>query len=481
MLRKCLLLSLMALVMLCVACDLESETQASTFTLSFDLNGAPGPAPEPKSLKSGERTHLPGASLLNPRGDEFGGWRTERGYGPLHAVGSEFFMPNRNTTLYAFWNDSTTYYTVSYDANGATSGAAPASQQIRSGSSVMLPSGTGLSRSGFTFSGWNTNASGTGTNYSIGTSLTPGGNIILYARWNNGGGGQTGPNDDDNTTAVSGTTVEGLIYSGTTTINITGYNGPGGNVTIPASIEGRPVTSIGNSVFQRKQLTGISIPNSVTSIGNYAFSNNQLTSVTIPNSVTSIGNYAFSSNQLTSVTIGSSVTSIGNVAFYNNQLASITIPNSVTSIGERAFSANRLSAVAIGNSVTSIGNEAFSSNRLTSVTIPNSVTSIGNEAFRTNQLTSVVIGNSVASIGSLAFSNNQMTSVTIPNSVTSIAFSAFRENPMTSITIGAGVTLSSVNILPSFVDGFDAVYINGGRLAGTYTRPNTTSITWAKQ
>jgi hypothetical protein len=57
----------------------------------------------------------------------------------------------------------------------------------------------------------------------------------------------------------------------------------------------------------------------------------------------------------------------------------------------------------------------------------------------------------------------------------------FSYNPLTSITIGAGVTLSTGYYYPSFGDGFEAVYNNGGKVAGTYTRPNTDSTTWTRQ
>ena len=51
------------------------------------------------------------------------------------------------------------------------------------------------------------------------------------------------------------------------TITITGYTGPGGNVTIPSTINGMPVTTIGNDTFVVAGLTGIFIPVGVTNIG----------------------------------------------------------------------------------------------------------------------------------------------------------------------------------------------------------------------
>ena len=126
-------------------------------------------------------------------------------------------------------------------------------------------------------------------------------------------------------------------------ITITGHIGTVvGAVTIPDTINGLPVTSIGNDAF-----AGCS----------YYF-----TSVTIPDSVTSIGYAAFADcMSLTNVTIGNSVIGIGDLAFsWLDSLTSVTIPNSVTSLGYGAFAeCIRLTSVTIGDSVTSIGDDAF--------------------------------------------------------------------------------------------------------------------------
>ena len=79
------------------------------------------------------------------------------------------------------------------------------------------------------------------------------------------------------------------------------------------------VLAIAKAAFVNcRDLTSITIPNSVTSIGEFAFEScSSLTSVIIPNSVTSIGEFAFlSCSSLTSVIIPQSVTSIGRCAFY---------------------------------------------------------------------------------------------------------------------------------------------------------------------
>jgi uncharacterized repeat protein (TIGR02543 family) len=74
-------------------------------------------------------------------------------------------------------------YTVTYNANGGN-GAVPAEQTAIKGSDITLPNEGALSRAGYTFGGWNTQADGTGDNYGIGSPYTVNEDITLYANWN---------------------------------------------------------------------------------------------------------------------------------------------------------------------------------------------------------------------------------------------------------------------------------------------------------
>ncbi len=108
-----------------------------------------------------------------------------------------------------------------------------------------------------------------------------------------------------------------FVTNADSTITITGYTGPGGDETIPDTIDGLPVTSIGDWAFYGASITKVVIPDSVTNIGGYAFELcSGLTSVTISKSVTSIGGQAF---------------------YYCTSLTNVMIPDSVTDIGYYVF------------------------------------------------------------------------------------------------------------------------------------------------
>ncbi|MCD7809343.1 MAG: leucine-rich repeat domain-containing protein, partial [Erysipelotrichaceae bacterium] len=101
------------------------------------------------------------------------------------------------------------------------------------------------------------------------------------------------------------------------TIEIYSYIGDETEVTIPSTIDGYIVTSIGDCAFEHSDITSVVISNTVKYIGDGAFAYcKNLTSVTIPDSVTNIGDWAFGNcSSLKSITIPSSVLYIGEDAF----------------------------------------------------------------------------------------------------------------------------------------------------------------------
>ena len=247
------------------------------------------------------------------------------------------------------------------------------------------------------------------------------------------------------------------------TIEITGYSGSAENIVIPAQIDGKSVTRIGNNAFEKSSAKEIVIPDSVTDIGSQAFSGcGKLTGVSIPNSVTMIRDRAFfDCNSLASITIPDSVTDIELQAFCNcTSLKSVTIPASVTYIGDEAFGyysdidgseIKKVDGFKINYVKNTYGHyyatkngfsdeDCLLTNELDDGTLEIS-NYAGNSA--TYEIPGEIDGKKVVRIGDSAFIDcTELTSVTIPDSVTDIRWRAFYNC----------VSLKSVTIPKSVID-----------------------------
>ena len=182
-------------------------------TLSYDLNGAAGTPPTSQTVTH-DTTATVTSSVPTRTGYTFTGWNTlANGTGTSYATGATTSPITTDITLYAIWSADevttttsttsttlpastttvpvtspptpVTYWTVSFDPNGGTSGAVPPSSQIFDTGLYNIPGNSGsLAKSdGSTFLGWNTNAAGTGILYSSGSKMQMTSNVVLYATW----------------------------------------------------------------------------------------------------------------------------------------------------------------------------------------------------------------------------------------------------------------------------------------------------------
>lgn len=107
-------------------------------------------------------------------------WNTAAdGSGTDYADGASFSFGD-NVVLYAIWSDASSTYSITYDLNGG-SGTTPTQGNKSSGQTFTAASGSGFSKSGFTFGGWSCSS----TTYAAGATVTVGSaNITCTAIWN---------------------------------------------------------------------------------------------------------------------------------------------------------------------------------------------------------------------------------------------------------------------------------------------------------
>ena len=103
------------------------------------------------------------------------------------ASGEIIVSATASTRAFYFKSVTVTYtssYSVTYNGNGATSGSAPTDATAYSSGATVTVLGQGtLVKTGYGFSGWNTKADGTGTNYDEDDTFSITTSTTLYAKW----------------------------------------------------------------------------------------------------------------------------------------------------------------------------------------------------------------------------------------------------------------------------------------------------------
>ncbi|MCL2410748.1 MAG: InlB B-repeat-containing protein [Treponema sp.] len=153
------------------------------YTVAFHANGGDGTM-APASFITGRAHTLPNSTFTRA-GYAFASWNTEAdGDGTTFTANqsvTNLALTGETFNLYAQWRET---YTVTFHANGGEGTMAPLT--FLRDTAHNMPFST-FTRTGYTFTSWNTQADGGGTAFTAGQSVTnlaaAGGNFNLYAQW----------------------------------------------------------------------------------------------------------------------------------------------------------------------------------------------------------------------------------------------------------------------------------------------------------
>ncbi len=207
------------------------------------------------------------------------------------------------------------------------------------------------------------------------------------------------------------------------TVLITGYTGESPFVTVPATIDGLPVTAINDCAFMQTSIETIILPEGLTHIYSEAFGGcTKLRSVSLPSTLQSIDPYTFiNCDSLTGIVLPDGLTRIGDQAFWEcDSLASITLPGSLKSLGDYAFSScPSLTSVTLNEGITALGYASFDNcTALTEVILPDSLTDYGSHTF---------------------YGCSALTSITVPANVSEVGYNPFQAcSSLTEVEIAEG-------------------------------------------
>ncbi len=170
---------------------LYAKWTANTYTVTLDNQGATTEGAASVTATYNAAMPSIASNLPKKTGYTFGGYFTgQNGEGTQYynqsggAYNNKKWDQATDATLYAKWTANK--YTVKFNGNDNTGGSMN-DQSFTYGQAQNLTANA-FTRTGYTFKGWNTNKSGSGTSYTDGQEVinltsTSGGQITLYAQW----------------------------------------------------------------------------------------------------------------------------------------------------------------------------------------------------------------------------------------------------------------------------------------------------------
>ena len=204
----------------------------ATYTVTYKANGGSGTMADNTKYAEGAIASVKANSFTAPKGQVFLGWSISAN-GPVQYYANSQLKITGNMELYAIWGDKDSTVTLTYNANyeGANPATNTTNSIIKNNAKVTLKQFTELfpARDGYQFTGWNTQADGSGTSFAAGREarvdkVKPN---VLYAQWER----QTG-------TLTITKKVEGLTGTSAPTefkFTVTGPNNYSKDVTVSAN------------------------------------------------------------------------------------------------------------------------------------------------------------------------------------------------------------------------------------------------------
>jgi len=259
-------------------------------------------------------------------------------------------------------------------------------------------------------------------------------------------------------------------------VTITKYLGNGGDVVVPETIAGCPVTNIedqnyknrAGDVFEDVDITTLEIKAKIKQLNQaLAYKQKNLKKVILPDGIESIGDSAFyGCESLVTINIPSSVKKIGAQTFAEcTSLKTLSLPAGIETIGHKIFSFSGITEIDLSNVKATLNTRRgdvrmfeFCKNLKRVVLSPN-VERVGDEMFLgCTALEEVVIPNGVKIIGERAFEDcTSLKNIVLPTTLTDILGNAFYNTGLKEVVVPYGTKY----ITSSFKNcqNLEAVYI----------------------
>ena len=243
---------------------LYARWTVNNYTATFNSNG--GSTASPQTIRRAYGSQLGTLPTTSRTGYTFQGWYTAASGGSK--ISTTTTMPAGGATYYAHWTINS--YTATFNSNG---GSTASPQTIRRAYGSQLGTLPTTSRTGYTFQGWYTAASG-GSKISTTTTM-PAGGATYYAHWT----GNTYYVAYNGNGATGGSTATSTHRYGTASaLRANGFvknwpNGGGGTIRWSFRNWNRNAAGTSTSYSNRQSVTNLATSGTVTLYAQWTFNN----------------------------------------------------------------------------------------------------------------------------------------------------------------------------------------------------------------